>query len=260
MRKLAGLALNTIFFTIVILLAFVMATISLTKKVNEARAQYDRGLKGAVIKQVVPVMSFSRGIVKKIHVRVGQEVKKNDLIIELENPELVGKIKALQNYPDNVSAQTEARVAEEELKGLRIFSPINGVVTEVLATEGSPVDGLTEILTIDSNDNILLLANLTDDQYLAVQSLQEARAYSKRLNQNFVIQPDILQPDVKLNDVNVKSIGLFFTFKDKDEAASLLNNEDLELQLIQKDTNAIKPMDYIVNFWNALFSSKTHGK
>src|SRR5260370_33898612 len=104
MKKFIGVGLNIIFFTIVVLLAFVIATISLTKKVNDARAQYDQGLKGTVIKQEIPILSLSSGVVKKINVRAGQEVKKNDLLVELDNPVLSGKIQALQFYKDNVSA------------------------------------------------------------------------------------------------------------------------------------------------------------
>lgn len=259
MNRLAGIILNTLFFTVVVVIAFTIATVAITKKVNEARLQYSDGLKGTVVKQVVPVLAFSRGIVKAIHVKVGQEIRKDDLLIELENPVLAGKIKALENYPDNISAKTESTVAQEEIKGLKIYSPANGVVTDILVTEGSPVEDLAKLINVYSNENIMLVANLTDDQYLAIQQLHEARAYSRRLNQHFIVQPDILKPDVKGVETGEKKIGLFFTFKDKQEATSLLNNEDLDMLLVQNDSKITKPVDYIVNFWNTLLlPSKKH--
>lgn len=261
MNKSTRFIINTIFFTTVVLVAVIIATMSLTKKIDKDREQYNSGLKGAVIKQEVPIMAVSRGVVKKLHVRVGQEVKKNDLLVELENPVLAGKIKALENYKDNVSAQTEAKVAQEEMKGLKIYSPVNGVVTDMTITEGAPVDDLSKIVTIYSNENILLLADLSDDQYEIIQQLGETNAYSKRLNQNFTIQPDILQPEEKLDKYNEKKIGLYFRFKDKTEAQSLLQNEDLELNLMPQSAQIMKPMDHIVNFWNSFTGKdKTHEK
>src|SRR5947209_2978318 len=95
------LLINTIFFGMVVLVALVIATISLTKKINDNNIQYDGGIKAVVIKQSVPVLAFSEGIVKEIYVRVGQQVNKGDILIDLENPVLQGKITALSSHPDN---------------------------------------------------------------------------------------------------------------------------------------------------------------
>lgn len=255
MKKHINIIINLTFFTAVVLVACIIATLGLAKKINQNHLQYNQGLTGTVIKQSIPILALSRGIIKKIYVRPGEEVKKNELLVELDNPLLAGKIEALQTYQDNVSAQTEAKVAEEEMKGWKIYSPVNGVVTDLFITEGSPVEDLAKVLNIYSNENILLLANLDNDQYAAVQQLHETSAYSKRLNQNFTIQPDILQPDEKVDNLNEKKIGLYFTFKDKSEAQSLLNNEDLDLNIGQSTNNILKPTDYIVNFWNQIFKS-----
>lgn len=254
MKKFANIILNVTFFSAVTVIAFAVATIALTKKVNEYKVQYNNSIQGTVIKQSIPLLSFSQGIVKKLYVRPGQSVKKNDLLVELDNPVLVGKIEALQKYPDNVSAQTEAQVAMEELKGLKIYAPVNGVVKEIEVSEGSPLENLAKIMILYSNDNIELLANLTNDQYLAIQHMREAQAYSPRLNQNFSLEPDILQPDEQLNNTDRKTIGLYFTFKDKNEAASLLDNEDLQLQLTDQQSTIHKPIDFFVNFWDSILS------
>lgn len=255
MKKIISIIINSIFFLIIIIIAVVTATIALTKKVNDDRKLYNQGITGTVIKQEVPILSFSQGVVKNIDVRVGQNIKIGDPLMEIENPVLVGKIQALKAYPDNISAQTEAKVAQEELKGLNIISSINGVVTEIDVTEGSPIENLGKVMVIYSNDNIHLLAHLTDDQFQKIEQLHQAVAYSTRLNQNFVVVPDILSPDEKLNDIGVKQIGLYFKFKNKTDAASLLNNEDLTLNLSTDDSKILKPVDFFVNFWNSILST-----
>lgn len=255
MNKFWNFLLNFIFFSIIVVIAFSIATIGLTKKVNEYASQNTDQLKGTVIKQNIPILSFSQGIVKKVHVRLGEEVRKNDLLVEIDNPVLKGKIEALQKYPDNISAQTEAQVAKEELKGLQIYSPVDGAVADISVSEGSPVENLAKVMTIYSNDNIQLLADLTDKQYIAVQQMHEAKAYSSRLNQNFSLQPDILRPEEKVSLFGDKKIGLYFNFKDKNEAASLLDNEDLDIQLSAQQEKINKPIDFFVNFWNKIISN-----
>lgn len=256
MNRSIHIFINVLFILTVVIVAVIISTMALSKKIERDREQYSNNLKGTIIKQEVPILASSRGIVKKIHVRVGQEVKKNDLLVELDNPVLAGKIKALEQYPDNLSAKTEARVAQEEMKGLRLYAPANGVVTELVVAEGSPVDALGEIMTMYSNEDILVLADLSEDQYSIIQQLGETNAYSTRLNQNFTIQPDILQPEQKLDKYNEKKIGLYFKFKDKEEAQSLLHNEDVELNINGPSSEVIKPIDYIVGFWRS-FTGKT---
>jgi multidrug resistance efflux pump len=259
MKKSLHIFVNIIFFATVITVACAIAMLALVKKIDQERIQYNDGLTGTVVKQSVPVLALSQGIVKKVYIRPGEEVKKDQLLVELDNPVLAGKIQALQNYPDNVSAQTEATVAEEEKKGWKMYAPVDGVVTDVLVTEGAPVQELTKVVNIYSNDNILLLAYLSNDQYAALQQLHTTKAYSQRLNQDFTIEPDILQPDEKTDNYNEKKIGLYFTFKDNQEAQSLLNDEDLDLNLTPSSSQPVfKPIDYIVNFWN--FITKQHKK
>lgn len=256
MKKYVRVLINICFFGSIVCISLIIATLSLTKKINNDAIQYDKGITASVVKQQVPILSFSTGIVKKMHVRIGQKVKKNDLLLELENPLLEGKIQALQSHKDNLSAQTEADVAKEEMKTFEIYSPINGVVTDMYVSVGAPVQSLTKLLNLYSDDNIELLANLSDSEYQAIQQLPEIKAYSKRLNQEFIIQPDILQPNETVNQLDKKQIGLFFSFKDKEGAQSLLENEDVSLQLQQTNTHIEKPIDYIVNFWNRVFGKK----
>lgn len=256
MRNIFTTILNILFFSVVVISAFAVSTIALTKKVNEYRAQEQRGISATVIKQQLPIVSFSSGYVKKIYAKEGKEVKKNDLLVEIDNPVLKGKVLALQNYPDNVSAQTEAKVAEEEMKGLNVYAPVDGFVSDVAVTDGSPVETFSKLMTVYSNENVEVLADLTDDQYLQTQQMHELKVYSKRLNQDFVVVPDVLRPDTKTNGLQTKQIGLYLVFKDPTAAKSLLNNEDVQLELNTTNDTARKPIDIFVDFWNSLLLDK----
>ncbi len=256
MKKFASVFLNIFFFTIIIVLAFTVATIALTRKVNEYSHRYNQSIKGSVIKQVIPVLASGKGMVKKIYVKTGQEIKKDDLLVTLDNEALAGKIDVLKQFKDNTSAQTEAKIAEQELGNLKITAPVDGMVGDIVITEGSPIESLNKILTLYADDNVRLLAQLDVDQYQTIKRLHEVRAYSERLNQSFYIIPDILNPNVSTPEtpLDPKKIGLFFKFQNKIDAVSLLNNEDLTLQLDTQNEKVNKPIDYFVNFWNAFLA------
>ncbi len=256
MKKFAGVLLNSIFFITVIILAFAVATIALTKKVNEYSHKYNQSIKGTIIKQVIPVLSSGKGIVKEMRVKTGQKVKKDDLLIELDNPVLERKIEVLKEFTNNESAQTEAKVAEEELGNLKIIAPTDGIIGDIAVTQGMSVDSLSRILTFYSNENIRLLAQLDISEYQTIKRLHQVGAYSERLNQSFYIVPDILSPEVMTPETKIedKKIGLFFNFQNRTDAVSLLNNEDLTLQLNTPSEKVNKPIDYFVNFWNQLLA------
>lgn len=257
MKRLVHFSINFSFFIAVIVIASTIAFLALIKKVDQNTSQYNHGLKGTVVKQTVPVLALSQGAVKKVYVHLGDDVKKNELLVELENPVLRGKIEALKQYPDNVSAQTEAKVAEEEMKGWKLYSPVNGVITNIVVNEGAPVQVLAKVLEIYSNDNIMLLAYLSNEQYAAIQQQKSITAYSERLQQSFILSPNILQPDEKTDNFNEKKIGLYFKFKDYQEAQSLLNNEDLSLNIAQSSNKVAKPIDYLLSGWHSLVHAKS---
>ncbi len=253
MKKIIVALLNTVFFTLVVLLAFSVATIALTRKVNRYRSQFQQGLKVTVIKNEVPILAYTRGVVKKIPAKVGMEVKKNSVLAQLDNPALRSKIDVLGVYEDNVSAQTEAKVAEEELKNLVVKAPVSGVIAEVHVAEGSPVETFSEFMSMYSHDDTRLLALLSVQQYQMIKRLPEVRAYSPRLNQNFILKPSILSPTEKESgEFREKKIGLYFKLANEQDASSLLHNEDLDVFLESSGNKIMKPVDYFIDFWNGL--------
>ncbi len=256
MKHILNKFINGVIFLFVIVLAVGIATFALTRKVNEYSNQYKRGIQGAVIKKEVPLVATSRGSVKNVYVNIGDSVKKEEPLIELENAVLGAKIKELEKNPGNVSAQTEAGVAREELKGLTVYAPADGIVKDITIVEGSPVDQITKVGTLYSKDDVKILTQLSLDEYVRIRNQHAISAYCPRLNQSFAIQLDTLKPEEKNSDQG-KKLGVYFTFQNRQASQSVLQNEDLEIRLEDNREKIEKPVDVFINFWNGLLSKST---
>lgn len=255
MKKIFVFFVNSIYFLIVIALAFSIATIALTRKVNESKA-YINNLHGSVVKEKVVVLTLTRGIIKTMHVKNGETIKKGDILVNMSNPVLENNYKIFQEQTDNKSAQTEASIAKVSLENLTIKSPVDGVVGEVYAAEGSSVGEFEKVLLIYSSTGIQLETKLTTAQYEKIQQLAQINAYSSRLNKNFVLVPGLLKAHEETpKGITEKKIGLYFTFKNNKQAEALLNNEDLQINLEDSDKTQ-KPIDIFSDFWNGLLEKR----
>lgn len=254
-KFLRGLV-NFIILSVVVTMAIAIATIALTKKVNENAHRYNNQITATVIKPAIPVVSLTGGVVEKINVSTGQLIKKGDTLIILTNQDLQAQISALSKYKDNVSAQTQLSLAKQQLQNLTIKSPENGVVGEINVVTGSTVQSYTPLLTIYSNTNAKLLAKLTTGEYQVIAQLHKVKVYDSRLNQSFYVLPDLLNPSEEISAINFeeKKIGQYFKFSNPENAEGLLNNEDLMLEFGQSTNKIMRPIDYFANFWNNLLS------
>ncbi len=253
MKKVFIFFINTLYFIIVIALAFAISTIALTRKVNQSNI-YINNLNGSVVKEKIVVLSLTRGIVDKINVKNGQSIKKGSILVKMSNPILENNYQILQQQLNNQSAQTEASIAKINLENLTIKAPVDGVVGELYTSEGSSVNEFTKVLLIYSAADIRLQADLTATQYQKIQKITQINAYSSRLNQNFVIIPGHLKAEEKTpKGIAGKKIGLYFKFKDNKQATALLYNEDLQINL-EENTIANKPASIFTDFWNGLLA------
>ncbi len=262
MNKIISFIFTFIFVIAIGAIVFIIATISITNKINSDKQRYQQGIFGVVEKQAIPIVGFSDGIIKEIYVNQGQDVKEGDLLVEIENPLLLSQYESLQSYSkNNVSAQTQAAIAKSELDNNKIYSPVNGTVDTVNVSKNSPIDQYAKIVTIFANDNTKILAYLTTDQYVVAQKLKKISAYNVRLNQDISISPDILKPNqVDPMDASSSKIALYFKLSNPQDSLSLLNGEQLQLKLAPQDDELIKPLDYVVNFWNLILSNNNDSK
>lgn len=255
MKAVLRFFVNTIYFILVITIALGISTIALTRKVNQSQTNLN-SLSGTVVKEKVVVLTLTRGIVNVIQVKNGQPVRKGDVLVKMSNPVLENNFKVYQERTDNESAQTEANIAKVSLDNLTIKSPVDGVVGELYTAEGSSVDEFSKVMLIYSSKDMRLQADLTGPQYQKIQKLSKVNAYSARLNQDFTIVPGLIRADEKAtNGTNEKKIGLYFSFANENQAAALVHNEDLTLNL-EETTRTRKPIDIFIDFWNGLLSRK----
>ncbi len=255
MDKIGSYIINILFFTIITVLAVSVATIAITKKVNEYNNRNTQGIIGVIVKEKIPVVALTKGVVQKVEVKTGDVVKKDELLVKLENPLLKSKVKSLKDFKNNASAQTEAKVGEEQLKNLNIVSPVDGIVGDIGVTEGSVVEELSKTLEIYSNNNIRLLVPLSVDEYQVIQKEDNIRAYSERLNQSFPIKEEKLKPEAeKDEEMNKKKLGLYFIFVDPTDGIGLVDNEELEIKITKDEQIVRRPVDIFIDFWNGLIS------
>lgn len=196
--KLFNFGVNLFFGLLIVLITLIVTTISMTKKINDFTAQNQNNIIVTVQENNVPVLSFTRGIVKAIDVKEGEEVKKGYLIAEISNPLLEKQARLLLSVPNNVSAQTQGQLANVELQYEKIYSPVDGRIGQVLTTIDSPVDEYSKLMDIYESTDTKLLAYLTVDQYQAVIKMSKIPAFSQLLNQDFYISPSMLKPNQEI--------------------------------------------------------------
>lgn len=252
--RIINALLNFLFFGTVVLIVIGITTLAFTKKINENRREYLKAIPVSVQKNTTNVLSLREGIVNEVLVQPGEQVQEGQPLIELDDPVLRQRVQALYSIEDNVSAQAEARIAQTELTYLTIESPISGVVGEILVDKGEPIDNGAQVMNLFSNENVYLLAKLSNEEYHEARKMSEIIVYSPRLDQTFKSEPESLQPfvsDPDPDDENdEKRIGLLLSFKNASDGANLIHNEDLELQLRVNEDFVYKPIDYFVDFWN----------
>ena len=266
-RKFFNLAINISFGIVIIIIVLVVATISITKKINDFNLQNQANITAVVQKNDVPVLSFTKGIIKTINVQEGDQVKKGQLLAEISNPLLEERVRVLLSVPNNVSAQTEGQVAALQLQYDKVYAPVDGTIGQIDTTIDSPVDEYSKLMDIYQSTDTKILAYLTVDQYTTAVKMSKIPAFSQRLNQDFYLSPSILKPNQEpssnsllapaqqgttTSQIPSNTIALFFKLNNPGDANSLLNGEQLELDFQPQQYKVSKPIDYFVAFWNKL--------
>lgn len=206
MKTLISVILNGLFLFAIIFVALVITIYSLDKK--ETLAQASGVISGSVVKTVIPVMATQSGVLNNIHVKVGDLVKKDDAVASLTIPGKGGNASVLP-----------------------LLSPVNGVAFELMEKTTLPVEEGTAVIKMYSNEDIGFSASLSDEEYQEVIKQKNILVHSVRLDQGFTVIPSILQPEVRNNSVGQPRIEMLFKFQNMKEAASLLNGEQLTIQL-----------------------------
>lgn len=253
MRTFFNSVINLCLLGVITAICLIATTITLTQRIDDYRNQYKQGISVTVVKQEIPIVSLVSGTVNDIRVQLGQSIKNGEVVATISNPLLNSQISAYQSVKNNISAQTEAKIAKAEVPFETIKSPVDGSVGEILVKKGAGINEFTDVATIYANDNIRLLSYLSTNNYLLVKKESIVKAYNPRLNLDVLLRPDTLQPkEVAVGQFGEKKFGLYFTLVNPSDAVSLLQNEDMVLQIDTPQDKVVKPLDFIVNFWNSI--------
>lgn len=253
MKKIIEYITNFLIIIIVIGASFGIATYSLSKKIDAENELYNQ-IKGVVEKKEHIVISKSRGNIEKIYHSVGEEVKKGEKLADIINPDLESRVETLSEFENNKSAQTELQLAQKEIEGLEIFSPVNGYIDEISFSEGSYVNPSDKLFTIFSNENTRILFYLAEYEYKSVTQSNSIKAYNGRIDQYLSLKFSDLKPRTE-KDVKQNKIGAYFTLQNPDDGAKLLHGEEATLILDQKENTVQKPLDHIKKSWMNFFDN-----
>lgn len=254
MHNIRTFLVNTLVLMLTVVIALGVATIAITRKVNSQNISKAFYLRANVQKEEIVAVSQTRGIVTDLAVRIGDTVKKGDAIALLDNPTLREKVTVLGAYQNNISAQTEASVLQNEIENLVVHAPAGGVIGELAVNEFDPVESLTKIATLYSNDRVTVLANVTDNEFQALIRSDSIQIYSSRLNQSFPVGIDRIRPyeEASGDSARADGIGIYFALKNPDDGADLLHNEVVVLLPWEAAPTQKRPADFFIDFWNGL--------
>lgn len=255
-RALFKFFVNIIFSIFIVVIAITITTISLTKKINDFNKQYQQGVGSTVVKDEIPVIGMTKGIIKTLNVSEGQQVKKGQLLAEITNPVLEAQIRVFASDPKNESAQTQAKLAKADLAYDTIYAPVDGIISNMQVTVNSPIDQYSRLMSIYANQNTKVLVYFTTDQYLTSQKMAKIPAFDPRLNQDFYLAVYGLKPNqeilAKEDNPSVHKVAVYLKLLNSQDSLSLLNGEQLQLKLTPPEDQTNKPINIFVRFWDSL--------
>lgn len=257
--KLFSFVVNSLFIIVIIIIVVAITSISYTQKIDQYLQQYQKGINAVVIKNKVPILALSKGIVSKVYVSEGDRVRAGQLLLEITNPLLQQQVQTLSKYKNNTSAQTQASLAKAELQYNKVYAPSDGVVSDINVTTNTPVDEYSNLMTIYQDTNTKLLTYLSVNQYITAQKMNKIDVFDPRLNQDFYftiagLKTDQESPNQQNQPTN--KIALYLKPSNPKDALSLLNGETMQIEFNSTPNTVSKPVDYLVNFWNGLLKNK----
>lgn len=259
--NLKEILINAVYFTAVFVVAILIATQALARKVNTFQT-INSPVFFYVNKEKVVVPTVIAGTVEKIMVTPGQHVNEGDLVVRIDNKMFERKIELLeQSAQNNLSAKTELDILKERRGLHNIYAPKDGVVYQMHTSEGSYLQSGEGVFTLNSDDNAHLISYVTPVQYGEIQKNGEVSIYSKRLEQAFKVRlngigrvtrdPIAMQSNTD-NAVQARKYELIFHFKNSKDGAVFIEQEALQLMNTIENEDVKRPMEKVADLWNAL--------
>jgi multidrug resistance efflux pump len=244
--------LNTLYFAVVFLVALAIATQALARRVNTYEATR-KPLFFSVEKERVILSNSVTGRVESVAVVTGQHVRKGDLLVQLADDSMTGRLQALKELAEeNISAKTELALLEARLPDYQILAPRDGVIYQIQAAEGSYLTMNSPVLMLFADSNVKIIGTVNQEQYAEIQTSKDMDVYGPRFEQVYKISFEGVGR-VQSSNQSEERYEVKFHFSDPNEGAAFIDGEGLEV--VAKNTGdeeAVRPSVQVKNLWNKL--------
>lgn len=257
---------NSAYLVVVFVFAFAIATQALMHKINNYELNKSL-LFLTVKKERVDVSTSVPGRIEEIMVRPGMHVKTGEIVARLKDESRNFKIAALRDVADqNLSARTELELLLAQEEEYDIRAPRDGVVDHVFSSKGtSAIEGAV-ILSLYADEDMQLVGNIRPEQYNLIDKHRGISVFNPRLGQAFTasfqgitgvrddLLPDGTKAPAQTADSQAKNelYEIRFALNEKEEGASFIEGEKLEIISENIDIEQQKPLYRLARLWNSL--------
>lgn len=232
-------------------------------------------------KKIVKVFSNNIALVKKVYFREGDEVKKGDVLADLEenitdgevslkksklnyenlkkeyeNSQKLYKLGAIsKNELDNINLRYEnskidLSLAESRYKKFdkKIKSPISGIVIETKIDDNYTIDNRTDLFTIEDTENLQLTLEVSNSMLKNIKKGDLVKISSESLNDGVILEgyvENISKSSFKSKFSNDSITKITVKL---DDYSTLKSGDQVEASIIYKniENKIIIPVQYIV--------------
>lgn len=244
--------LNGLYFTFIFVVALVVSTQALARRVNTYEAT-KKPLFFSVEKERVILSNSVTGRVDLVAVVTGQHVRKGDLLVQISDDSMEGRMRSLKELADeNLSAKTELTLLESKLPDYRILAPRDGIVYQIQVAEGSYLNMNSPVLILFADSNVKIVGAVNQSQYAEIQTNKDMDVYSPRFEQVYRISFEGVGR-VQSSNGSEERYEIKFHFSDPNEGAAFIDGEGLEVIAKNSgDEEAVRPSTRVKNLWNKL--------
>ena len=244
--------LNIFYFTAVFLIALALSTQALARRVNTYEST-KKPLLFSVEKERVILSNSVTGRVDTVAVVTGQHVRKGDLLVQLADDSIEGRIQSLESVAEeNLSAKTELALLRAKLSDYQILAPRDGVIYQIQAAEGSYLTMNSPVLILFADSNVKITGTVNQEQYAEIQTSKDMDVYSPRFEQIYKISFEGVGR-VQSSIGSEERYEVKFHFSDPNEGAAFIDGEGLEVMSKNNgDEEAVRPSVRVKNLWNTL--------
>jgi multidrug resistance efflux pump len=252
LKRVKRVFFNGLYFSIVFVVAFVIATQALTRKVNTYEMT-KKPLFFSIEKERMTISNSVTGRVAVVAVNTGQHVQKGDLLVRLEDDSLDQKMNSLSALAkENLSAKTELALIQAKASDYEIVAPRDGVVYQIQAAEGSYLNMNSPVIILFADSNVKVSGTINQEQYMEIQKNKDLDVYSPRFEQIYKISFEGVGRVQPATSAEESRYEVKFRFSDANEGAAFIDGESMEA--VSKNTNneAMRPSVRVAKLWNSL--------